>query len=186
MRPEVFVLYVDNSSHNAPFFATRFREALFYYSALFDMMDATTPRDSDDRVLVERELLGRCALNVITCEGSERVERPETYRQWQVRCSRAGLRQLPLDPSTVKCLSDLVKEGYHKDFVIDVDQQWLLQGWKGHPTMYIMSFLAHPTMLRVVSCLDQAKITMPHSSSFILVRSIGVRPKSSFRRSHEH
>lgn len=138
MRPEVFVLYVDNSSHNAPFFATRFREALFYYSALFDMMDATTPRDSDDRVLVERELLGRCALNVITCEGSERVERPETYRQWQVRCSRAGLRQLPLDPSTVKCLSDLVKEGYHKDFVIDVDQQWLLQGWKGR-ILYAMS-----------------------------------------------
>lgn len=68
--------------------------------------------------MIEQEVLGRCALNAI-CEGSERVERPETYKQWQVRCSRAGLRQLPLLPSTVKFSSDMVRNGYHEDFVVD-------------------------------------------------------------------
>ncbi|WVZ48765.1 hypothetical protein U9M48_000179 [Paspalum notatum var. saurae] len=116
MRPDVFILCVENSSYGAPFFVMRFREALFYYSAMFDMMDATAPRDSAERVVVEEEVLGRCAINAIACEGPERVERPETYKQWQVRCRRAGLRQLPLLPSTVKFLSDMVKNGYHKDF----------------------------------------------------------------------
>jgi hypothetical protein len=53
MRPDVFILCVENSSYNAPFFATRFREALFYYSAMFDMMDSTAPRDNSERMFVE-------------------------------------------------------------------------------------------------------------------------------------
>ncbi|WVZ91291.1 hypothetical protein U9M48_037481 [Paspalum notatum var. saurae] len=133
MRPDVFVLCVDNSSHNAPFFVTRFREALSYYSAMFDMLDATAARDDADRVLVEQELFGRRAFNAIACEGPDRVQRPEAYRQWQARICKAaaGLRQLPLDPHEVEYLSKRVKDGYHKDFVVDVDQQWVLQGWKG-------------------------------------------------------
>ncbi|KAG2621033.1 scarecrow-like protein 34 [Panicum virgatum] len=130
MRPDVFILCVENSSQNAPFFVTRFRETLFYYSAMFDMMDSTAPRDCAERMLVE-EIFGHWAMDAIAYEGSDRVLRPETYKQWQTRSNRAGLRQLPLDPDTVRYLSKRVKEGYHNDFVIDVDQQWLLQGWKG-------------------------------------------------------
>nr|CAB3492305.1 unnamed protein product [Digitaria exilis] len=73
-----------------------------------------------------------------TCEGLDRVERPETYKQWQVRNRRAGLRQLPLDPDVVKSVKEKVREQYHKDFVIDVDHQWLLEGWKGR-ILYAMS-----------------------------------------------
>ncbi|WVZ48814.1 hypothetical protein U9M48_000221 [Paspalum notatum var. saurae] len=142
MRPDVFVLCVENSSCGAPFFVTRFREALFYYSAMFDMMEATAPRDSAGRAVLEQHVLGPCALNAIACEGSERVERPETYKQWQVRCSRAGLRQLPLNPSAVKRLSEEVRNGYHEEFVIDVDQQWLLQGWKGRILYAISTWTA--------------------------------------------
>jgi hypothetical protein len=138
MRPDVFILCIVNASYNSPFFVTRFREALSYYSAIFDMVDATTPRDNQLRLLVERDLYGQCALNVVACEGSERVERPETYKQWQVRSHRAGLSQLPLDPCIVKDVRERVKSLYHKDFVIDIDQQWLLQGWKGR-ILYAMS-----------------------------------------------
>ncbi|CAL4985788.1 unnamed protein product [Urochloa decumbens] len=138
MRPDVFILCVENSSYNAPFFVTRFREALFYFSAMFDMMDAMAPRDNAERILIEQEFLGRRALNAIGCEGSDRVERPETYRQWQVRTAQVGLRQLPSDPDVVKAVSKKVKDGYHKDFFIDVDQQWVLQGWKGR-ALYAMS-----------------------------------------------
>jgi hypothetical protein len=138
MRPDVFVLCVENSSYGAPLFVTRFREALFYYSALFDMMDAVAARDDDDRVLVEQHLFGQRALNAIACEGSDRVERPETYRQWQVRNERAGLRQLPLDPDAVRAIRRKVKDKYHRDLFIDEDQQWLLQGWKGR-VLYAMS-----------------------------------------------
>ena len=51
MRPDVFILCVENSSYNAPFFVTRFREALYNFTALFDMMDTILPRDNDSRLL---------------------------------------------------------------------------------------------------------------------------------------
>ncbi|XP_044981058.1 scarecrow-like protein 34 [Hordeum vulgare subsp. vulgare] len=138
MRPDVFIDCVVNGTYGAPFFVTRFREALFSYSAQFDMLDATIPRDNDDRLLIERDIFGPCALNVIACEGADRVDRPETYKQWQVRGHRAGLRQVPLSPAVVKLVRDKVKTLYHKDFLIDVDNRWLLQGWKGR-VLYAMS-----------------------------------------------
>ncbi|PAN43882.1 hypothetical protein PAHAL_8G266100 [Panicum hallii] len=138
MKPDAFILFVMNASYSAPFFVTRFREALFFHSAMFDMLDATAPRENHQRFLVERGLFRKCALNVVACEGSDRVERPETYKQWQVRNRRAGLRQLPLDPDVVKAVREKVREQYHKDFVIDVDHQWLLEGWKGR-ILYAMS-----------------------------------------------
>nr|XP_010937596.1 scarecrow-like protein 9 [Elaeis guineensis]XP_010937597.1 scarecrow-like protein 9 [Elaeis guineensis]XP_029123935.1 scarecrow-like protein 9 [Elaeis guineensis] len=131
MSPNVFIHGVVNGSYGAPFFVTRFREALFHYSALFDMLETNVPREDEQRLLIERDLFGREALNVIACEGSERVERPETYKQWQVRNLRAGFVQLPLNPDIMKKAKDKVKTSYHKDFVIDEDSRWLLQGWKG-------------------------------------------------------
>ncbi|KAK9123955.1 hypothetical protein Sjap_013557 [Stephania japonica] len=130
-NPAVFIHGVVNGSYNAPFFITRFREALFHYSALFDMLETNVPREHPERILIEREILGREAISVIACEGSERVERPETYKQWQIRSMRAGFQPLPLNPEIMKKAKDRVKMSYHKDFVIDEDSQWMLQGWKG-------------------------------------------------------
>ncbi|XP_074359292.1 scarecrow-like protein 33 [Apium graveolens] len=131
LNPDIFLHGEINGSYNAPFFVTRFREALFHYSALFDMFENTIPRDNKQRLDFEREFYGRECINVIACEGLERVERPETYKQWQVRTTRAGFRQLPLDRELIESLRCKVKSGYHKDFVFDEDGNWMLQGWKG-------------------------------------------------------
>ncbi|CAM0877410.1 unnamed protein product [Alopecurus aequalis] len=80
MNPHLFIHSVVNGTHNAPFFVTRFKEALFYYSSLFDMLETTVSRMDEHRLLLERDFFGREALNVIACEGTERVERPETYK----------------------------------------------------------------------------------------------------------
>ncbi|PQQ00604.1 hypothetical protein Pyn_07988 [Prunus yedoensis var. nudiflora] len=131
MKPDIFVHTIVNGSYNAPFFVTRFREALFHFSALYDAFDINIARDNEERLMFEREFYGREAMNAIACEGLERVERPETYKQWQVRCTRAGLRPLPLDQDLLKIFKGKVKAWYHKDFVIDQDSDWMLQGWKG-------------------------------------------------------
>ncbi|URE49240.1 GRAS domain family [Musa troglodytarum] len=106
MNPDAFIHAVVNGSYSAPFFITRFREALFHFSALFDMLDTNVPRDDEQRSLIERDLFGREALNVVACEGPERVERPETYKQWQVRNLRAGFVQLPPNPDIMKKAKD--------------------------------------------------------------------------------
>ncbi|KAJ1394415.1 hypothetical protein SESBI_34216 [Sesbania bispinosa] len=131
INPNIFIHGIMNGAFNAPFFVTRFREALFHYSSLFDMLETIVPREDWERMLIEKEIFGREALNVIACEGCERVERPETYKQWQARILRAGFLQQPFDHETVKMAMEKVSTGYHKDFVIDEDSQWLLQGWKG-------------------------------------------------------
>lgn len=148
MRPHTFIHAIVSGSFSAPFFVTRFREALFYYSALFDVLDTTTPRDSEQRMLIEQNIFGRSALNVIACEGTDRVERPETYKQWQVRNQRAGLKQLPLNQEIVQIVRDKVKDCYHKDFVIDIDHQWLLQGWKGRILYAISTWVANDAGLQ--------------------------------------
>lgn len=129
--PDIYIHGILNGSYNAPFFVTRFREALFHFSALFDMLETLVPRENRERMLIEKEIFGREALNVTACEGWERVERPETYKQWQVRNLRAGFVQLPFDRDIVKLAKEKVRSSYHKDFMINEDGRWLLQGWKG-------------------------------------------------------
>ncbi|XP_057451633.1 scarecrow-like protein 30 [Lotus japonicus] len=131
INPNIFIHGIVNGTYNAPFFLTRFREALFHFSSLFDMFEANVDREDPQRVMLEKALFGRDAINVIACEGAERVERPETYKQWQIRNRRAGFKQVRLDPELVKQAKAMVKREYHKDFVVDEDGKWVLQGWKG-------------------------------------------------------
>ncbi|MED6133666.1 hypothetical protein PIB30_030184 [Stylosanthes scabra] len=130
-NPNIFIHATVNGNYNAPFFVTRFREALFHYSTLFDVLDTNVDREDPMRLMFEEEFFGREVVNIIACEGSERVERPETYKQWQVRNARAGFRQLPLDNQLIHKLRCKLKDTYHSDFMLDVDGNYMLQGWKG-------------------------------------------------------
>ncbi|TYJ41994.1 hypothetical protein E1A91_A03G058200v1 [Gossypium mustelinum] len=131
INPDVFVHSVVNGSYNAPFFVTRFREALFHFSALFDMCETNVSHEDNMRSMLEQKFYGREIMNIVACEGTERVERPESYKQWQVRNMRAGFVQLPLNPELMKRVKERVKARYHSDFMVDVDGRWMLQGWKG-------------------------------------------------------
>ncbi|XP_047153684.1 scarecrow-like protein 11 [Vigna umbellata] len=131
INPNIFLHGVVNGTYSAPFFLTRFREALYHFSSLFDMFEVNVPREDSQRLMFEKGLLGRDAINVIACEGAERVERPETYKQWQVRNLRAGFKQVTFDPQLVNYAKQMVKKEHHKDFVVAEDGKWLLQGWKG-------------------------------------------------------
>ncbi|OWM68795.1 hypothetical protein CDL15_Pgr024982 [Punica granatum] len=131
INPSLFLQAIVNGSYSVPFFVTRFREALFHYSSLFDAFDANLAREDQMRLMFEKQWLGRETVNVIACEGAERVERPESYKQWQVRNMRAGFRQVPLDPFVMGKIRHKLKESYHEDFVLDEDGCWMLQGWKG-------------------------------------------------------
>ncbi|XP_058199521.1 scarecrow-like protein 14 isoform X2 [Rhododendron vialii] len=131
INPDMFIHSIVNAAYNSPFFISRFREALFHYSALFDMFEANVPRENEERMLFEREILGNEILGIIACEGLERVRRPETYKQWQIRTQRARFKQLPLSQGIMKTVKAKVKNCYHKDFFVDEASNWLLEGWRG-------------------------------------------------------
>ncbi|KAF7153755.1 hypothetical protein RHSIM_Rhsim01G0150900 [Rhododendron simsii] len=102
INPDMFIHSIVNAAYNSPFFISRFREALFHYFALFDMFEANVPRENEERMLFEREILGNEILGIIVCEGLERVRRLETYKQWQIRTQWARFRQLPLSQGIMK------------------------------------------------------------------------------------
>ncbi|CAH9111569.1 unnamed protein product [Cuscuta epithymum] len=131
VNPHIFVHSVVNASWNSPFFVNRFRSALYYFSTVYDMLEAVFPRHDSQRFNLEQALMGPGIANIIGCEGMERLDRPETYMQWQSRIMRAGFKPVPLNPQLVKKLRSKAREAHHKDFLFAEDGPWVLQGWKG-------------------------------------------------------
>ncbi|KAH8953861.1 hypothetical protein BDL97_08G049500 [Sphagnum fallax] len=128
MNPKIFVHGVVNGNYNAPFFMSRFRGAMDHYSTLFEIYDATLPHP--ERVIMEQEVQGRAILNIVACEGLERVERAEPYTSWHARSLRAGFTQIPIPESTKSKIRTLMTH-FPRDFSIGEDNGWFLAGWKG-------------------------------------------------------
>nr|GEW74611.1 hypothetical protein [Tanacetum cinerariifolium] len=80
MQPDVFIYLCVNGSHKALFLVTRFKDALFHYSALFDMFDATIDRDYEHRQNFEKPVFGCEVMNVIVCDDHARVEWSKTCK----------------------------------------------------------------------------------------------------------
>ncbi|KAL3635602.1 hypothetical protein CASFOL_020149 [Castilleja foliolosa] len=131
LNPDIFIHGIINAAYGVPFFITRFREVLYHFSALFDMNETILPRERPERMLIERDYFGKEALNVIACEGCERVERPETYKQWQVRHIRAGFMSVRFEKKLMDTIMYKVRNFYHKDFMVVEENKWLLMSWKG-------------------------------------------------------
>ncbi|KAG6470357.1 scarecrow-like transcription factor PAT1 [Zingiber officinale] len=105
--PKIVTLVKQESSTNTATFFPRFLETLDYYTAMFESVDVTVARDSKERINVEQHCISRDIVNIIACEGVERVERPELYGKWRSRFMMAGFRPCPLSPmvnATIKIL----------------------------------------------------------------------------------
>ncbi|KAL6195537.1 hypothetical protein ACLB2K_031156 [Fragaria x ananassa] len=131
INPHVYIHGLVNGTYNTPFFTIRFLEALYHFPSMFDIFDETLPREDQQRLLYEQEILSRDIINVIACEGSRRLERPETYKQWQIRNTRAGFKQLPSNQEILTEVENMVKLEYHEDFIVEEDGKWIVQGCQG-------------------------------------------------------
>ncbi|CAH9148422.1 unnamed protein product [Cuscuta epithymum] len=132
VNPDIYVQTVESGGYNSPFFLPRFQESLLFFSGIFDACEAFLPHNHPQRLSLEQEFLGRDIMNVIACEGIERIKRPETYKQWQSRILRAGFKPFPLKPRLFKKLIAKARASYHhNDFIFIEDGIWILQGWKG-------------------------------------------------------
>lgn len=129
LSPKVVTLVEQESNTNtAPFFP-RFLETLDYYSAMFESIDVTLPRDNKERISVEQHCLARDIVNIIACEGAERVERHELFGKWRSRFTMAGFKPHPLSPlvnATIKALL----ENYCEHYRLEERDGILYLGWK--------------------------------------------------------
>lgn len=132
LSPKVLVLVEQDSSHNGPFFLGRFMEALHYYSAIFDSLEAMLPKYDTRRAKIEQFYFGEEIKNIVSCEGPARVERHERVDQWRRRMSRAGFQAAPIKMmAQAKQWLGKVKacEGYN----IMEEKGCLVLGWKSKP-----------------------------------------------------
>ncbi|KAK4377528.1 hypothetical protein RND71_003824 [Anisodus tanguticus] len=75
-------------------------------------------------MLIEREIFGKEALNVIACEGLERVERPQTYKQWQVRNLRAMFTQIPFEREIMNsAIEKMIRRNEESENILGKDDE---------------------------------------------------------------
>ena len=106
-------------------------EALHYYSAIFDSLDATFPADSAARMKVEQCLLAPEIRNVVACEGAERVARHERLDRWRRLMEGRGFEPVPLSPAAVGQSQVLLGlYGAGDGYRLTEDKGCLLLGWQ--------------------------------------------------------
>ncbi|KAF7112185.1 hypothetical protein RHSIM_RhsimUnG0254300 [Rhododendron simsii] len=129
LSPKVVTLVEQESNTNTAPFVARFIEALDYYSAMFESIDVALPRDQKERINAEMHCLARDIVNVVACEGRERVERHELLGKWKSRFTMAGFRQFPLSSYVNSAIGGLLK-GYCEHYTLVEKDGAMLLGWK--------------------------------------------------------
>ncbi|XP_062197149.1 GRAS family protein RAM1-like [Phragmites australis] len=129
--PKIMTLVEQEAAHNGPYFLGRFLEALHYYSAIFDSLDATFPADSTPRMKVEQCLFAPEIRNVVACEGAERVARHERLDRWRRLMEGRGFEPVPLSPAAVGQSQVLLGlYGAGDGYRLTEDKGCLLLGWQ--------------------------------------------------------
>eukprot|EP01018_Ginkgo_biloba_P012429 Gb_30494 [translate_table: standard] len=128
LNPKVVtVVEQEVNTNTAPFFP-RFMEAFSYYSSVFESLDATLPRDSKDRMNVEKQCLARDIVNIIACEGAERIERYEMAGKWRARMNMAGFSVYPLSTHVNNNIKSLL-QSYCNSYKLKEEGGAMYFGW---------------------------------------------------------
>lgn len=128
LSPKVVTLVEQEfNTNNAPFLQ-RFVETMNYYLAIFESVDAVLPREHKERINVEQHCLAREVVNLIACEGEERVERHELLNKWRKRFTMSGFTPYPLSSVINSSIKDLL-QSYHGHYTLEERDGALFLGW---------------------------------------------------------
>ncbi|KAJ9551239.1 hypothetical protein OSB04_015284 [Centaurea solstitialis] len=124
-----------------PIFLSRFEEALSYYTAIFESLEATLPPNSRERMEVEQVWFGREIGDIVMAEGERRRERHERFLSWEMMMRIAGFRNLSLSPFALSQAKLLLRlhypsEGYNLEVVNDS----FFLGWQNRPLFSVSSW----------------------------------------------
>ncbi|KAL0443033.1 UNVERIFIED_CONTAM: Scarecrow-like protein 13 [Sesamum latifolium] len=129
LSPKVVTLVEQESNTNTSTFFQRFCETLDYYTAMFESIDAARAREDRQRISAEEHCVARDVVNIIACEGTERVERHELFGKWRLRLMMAGFSPVQLSPSVGIAIRDMLKE-YSSNYRLAEGHGALYLGWK--------------------------------------------------------
>ncbi|KAL4296104.1 hypothetical protein GQ457_12G023550 [Hibiscus cannabinus] len=130
LNPKILTVVEQEANHNQPSFLDRFTEALYYYSTMFDSLEAcrVQPEKALAEIYIQKEIG-----NVVSCEGSARVERHEPLAKWRRRLSGAGFRPSPLGSNAFKQASMLLTLFSAEGYSVEESEGCLTLGWHSRP-----------------------------------------------------
>lgn len=129
LSPKVVILVEQESNTNTSPFFNRFVETMSYYTAMFESIDVALPRNDKKRISAEQHCVARDIVNMIACEGGERVERHELFGKWRARFSMAGFVPLPLSPSVIDSVRSLLNE-FDENYRLEHTDVVIYLAWK--------------------------------------------------------
>ncbi|XP_059631675.1 scarecrow-like protein 1 [Cornus florida] len=130
LKPKLVTVVEQEVNTNTTPFLTRFVESYNYYSAVFESLDATLPRESQERMNVEKQCLARDIVNIVACEGEERIERYEVAGKWRARMMMAGFMSCPFCPNVKDSIRKLIKQQYCDRYKMKEETGSLHFGWE--------------------------------------------------------
>ncbi|XP_031264499.1 DELLA protein RGL2-like [Pistacia vera] len=134
LKPCIIVVSEIEANHNSQPFMDRFSEALFYYSAFFDGIDASMDQFNTNRICIELIYLSHMIRTIIATEGEERTVRHEKIDYWRAFFARFGIVETELSTSSLYQANLVVKKfSCGNSCTLTMNGKCLLIGWKGTP-----------------------------------------------------
>ncbi|KAG8069305.1 hypothetical protein GUJ93_ZPchr0005g14874 [Zizania palustris] len=131
INPKIFTVVEQEADHNKSSLLERFTNSLFYYGGMFDSMEAVNLHAGGDRVgykFAEAYLQGEIS-DIVSREGSSRLERHEPTPRWRDRLQRAGLTQLPLGRTALWQATMQLRKFFGAGYFVQENGGFLTLAW---------------------------------------------------------
>ncbi|CAI5465118.1 unnamed protein product [Closterium sp. Yama58-4] len=117
LAPKVVTIVEWDANHRQPFFLHRFRDCLDFFSNVFHSHEHLASRASFGRRGFEERVLAREMINLVACEGLQRLVRAETLDQLHERMQRVGFAPKAFSRRSMAALGQMLAP-YSKGFSV--------------------------------------------------------------------
>ncbi|PWA74404.1 Transcription factor GRAS [Artemisia annua] len=128
LAPKVVTVVEQDLSHAGSFLG-RFVEAIHYYSALFDSLGSSYGEESEERHVVEQQLLSKEIRNVLAIGGPSRSGEVK-FNNWREKLEQSGFKGISLAGNAAAQATLLLGMFPSNGYTLVEDKGTLKLGWK--------------------------------------------------------